>query len=199
MSALQPGALVNRALSSRRALLYERLMSPASAQTLTLALPDEAATVRLARALGRLLRPGDLVALGGDLGAGKTALARALIRSLSPLGEAEEVPSPTFTLVQSYETPGLTISHFDLYRLGGVQEVAELGFDDALQTGAALVEWPDRLEDLLPAGRLDVVLHFDMAAGPEARHVQITAHGGWGKRLAELERALKNDSGTERQ
>ena len=174
-------------------------MSPVPACSLTLALPDEAATVRLARALGRLLRPGDLVALGGDLGAGKTALARALIRSLSPLGKAEEVPSPTFTLVQSYDTPGLTISHFDLYRLGGAQEVAELGFDDALQTGAALVEWPDRLEHLLPAGRLDVVLHFDMAAGPGARRAQITAHGGWGKRLAGLERALKNDSGTERQ
>lgn len=174
-------------------------MSGAAPHMLTLRLPDEAATGRLARALGPLLTAGDLVTLAGELGAGKTALARALIRSLSPPGKTEEVPSPTFTLVQSYETPGLTVWHFDLYRLGGVEEVAELGFDEALQTGAALVEWPDRLGYALPANRLEIVLRFDAATGPDARRAMITAHGDWGERLAKLERALKNNLGTERQ
>ncbi|MFP4003899.1 MAG: tRNA (adenosine(37)-N6)-threonylcarbamoyltransferase complex ATPase subunit type 1 TsaE [Alphaproteobacteria bacterium] len=171
-------------------------MSGAPSHTLTLVLADEAATVRLARALAPHLKAGDLVTLAGDLGAGKTALARALVRALSRRGEGEEVPSPTFTLAQSYETPRLVLWHFDLYRLSGPDEVAELGFDDALQTGAALVEWPDRLGYLLPSDRLDVVLEFGGQA-EDARRAAITAHGDWGKRLAALERALKNTSGTE--
>ncbi len=173
-------------------------MSGPAPHTLTLFLPHEAATVRLARRLATLLKAGDLVTLSGELGAGKTALARALIRTLSPRGEAEEVPSPTFTLAQNYETPGLNLWHFDLYRLASADEVAELGFDDALQTGAALVEWPDRLGYSLPANRLEIVLQFDTATGPEARHAVMTAHGDWGERLAALERAVKNNLGTER-
>lgn len=170
-----------------------------AAPTLTLSLPDEDATRRLARLLAAQLRPGDLVTLSGELGAGKTALARALIRALSPRGETEEIPSPTFTLAQSYDTPGLTLWHFDLYRLGDPQEVAELGFDDALQTGAALVEWPDRLGPLLPANRLAIALGFDSSRGPEARLAVITGYGDWGKRFAALERILKNSLGTEHQ
>jgi len=170
----------------------------APTSSLTLSLAGEKATIRLARALAPLLKTGDLVTLSGDLGAGKTAFARALIRALSPRGETEEVPSPTFTLLQTYATPGLTISHFDLYRLAGPQEVAELGFNDSLQTGAALVEWPDRLGYLLPSDRLDMVLHFETGSGPDSRSAEIAAYGEWGKRLAALERALKNSLGTER-
>lgn len=105
-------------------------------------LADEAATVRLGEDLAMALRPGDLFALQGDLGAGKSTLARALIRALAE-DAALDVPSPTFTLVQSYETR-IPIHHFDLYRLGSSAELDELGLDEALAQGAALVEWPQR-------------------------------------------------------
>lgn len=109
-------------------------------------LPDPAATEDLGRRLAARLAAGDALLLEGELGAGKTTLARALIRHRA--GCPIEVPSPTFNLVLPYELPGLTIWHFDLYRLSGAAEVAELGFDEALESGAALVEWPDRLEGL---------------------------------------------------
>src|SRR3546814_10429878 len=116
---------------------------------------DLAATESLGRALARLLRLGDVIALSGDLGAGKTALARALIRALpGPQGAAdEEVPSPTFTLAQIYERRPGPVWHFDLYRLESAAEVEELGFSEAL-AGIALVEWPERLGALLPADAL---------------------------------------------
>lgn len=110
-------------------------------------LPDEAATAMLGEDLAMALRPGDVFALQGDLGAGKSTLARALIRALA--GDAAlDVPSPTFTLVQSYETR-IPIYHFDLYRLGSAAELDELGLDEALVEGAALVEWPQRAESRL--------------------------------------------------
>jgi tRNA threonylcarbamoyl adenosine modification protein YjeE len=112
-----------------------------------LALPDLAATAALGVRIASLLKPGDLVALKGDLGAGKTTLARAI---LAALAVEEKVPSPTFTLVQTYETPSLTVSHFDLYRLKTPSELEELGLDEALDRGAALVEWPERAN--LPEG-----------------------------------------------
>jgi len=118
-------------------------------------LPDLAATGRLGARIAGQLRPGDLVALSGELGAGKTTLARAILTSL---GVAENVPSPTFTLVQSYETPALTISHYDLYRLKNAREMDELGLEEALERGAALVEWPERAEARLPVNRLTVEL-----------------------------------------
>ncbi|WP_299440115.1 tRNA (adenosine(37)-N6)-threonylcarbamoyltransferase complex ATPase subunit type 1 TsaE [uncultured Rhodospira sp.] len=148
-------------------------------------LPDEAATARLGAALAGLLRVGDVLALRGDLGAGKTALARALIRART--GEADaEVPSPTFTLLQVYDgADGLPIAHYDLYRLERPDDVLELDFDDALATGATLIEWPDRLGPLLPRDRLDVTLAI---AGATARRVTLTPAGAWAGRLPEVAR-----------
>jgi len=134
-------------------------------------LGGEADTARLGAAIGRELKAGEAVCLIGPLGAGKSTLARGLIRQLA--GAAIEAPSPTFTLVQTYETPRLTVSHFDLYRLDSAEEVFELGFDEALDGGAVVVEWPDRLGRYLPADRLDVELTFD----GESRRARLTPRG----------------------
>jgi len=122
----------------------------------TLVLADEAATTALAEDVAAALVPGDVVALHGDLGAGKTTFARALIRAVAD-DPRLEVPSPTFTLVQTYAIGRLPIAHFDLYRLSGPDELDEIGIDEALAGGATLVEWPDRAGDRLPAARLDIV------------------------------------------
>lgn len=148
----------------------------------TLLLPDEAATARLAARLATALRPGDLVALRGDLGAGKTALCRALIRSVTD--PEAEVPSPTFTLVQSYDTDLGPLWHFDLYRLSGPDEVLELGWEEARAEAVSLVEWPDRLGPLLTADRLEVAMGYD---GPDARRADLTGYGAWAARLATLD------------
>ncbi len=154
--------------------------------TRTLRLPDVAATARLAGALADLVRQGDVIGLGGTLGAGKTTLARALINALARRGGApgEEVPSPTFTLVQAYDLPGITVSHFDLYRIEQPEEVFELGLDDAIADGVVLIEWPERLDGLLPADRLDLVL--SPGPGPDERIAELTGHGAWADRLEEL-------------
>ncbi len=112
-------------------------------------LQDESETQRLGQKLAAIALPGDVLLLEGQLGAGKSSLARAFIRALmAEPGLA--VPSPTFTLVQSYETPGgVEISHYDLWRLDGPDALEELGWDEAL-SGIVLVEWPDRLGDLAP-------------------------------------------------
>jgi tRNA threonylcarbamoyladenosine biosynthesis protein TsaE len=122
---------------------------------LVFSLPDQTATVRLAAAVGRILRPGDLLALRGDLGAGKTTFARALIQQLNPA--ESEVPSPTFTLVQSYKVPQGALTHYDLYRLAAPEEVYALDWDEARQ-GIVLLEWPERLGTLLPAIRFELTL-----------------------------------------
>ena len=141
-------------------------------------LKDEAATAALARRLAPYLRPGDIIALSGDLGAGKTSFARALIRALSGLeGSEREVPSPTFTLVQSYESPAGRINHFDLYRIQSPDELTEIGWDEALADGIVLVEWPDRAGTLLPADRLDIALSF--GTGSEARSAVLRPCGEW--------------------
>ncbi|MDO8290570.1 MAG: tRNA (adenosine(37)-N6)-threonylcarbamoyltransferase complex ATPase subunit type 1 TsaE [Parvibaculum sp.] len=153
-----------------------------------LTLPDEAATEALGRALASLLRVGDFVALNGDLGAGKTALARAIIRAR--LGDDDEdVPSPTFTLVQTYEAPeadgaeALLITHVDLYRLDDPSEVRELGLGEALDEGAILMEWSEKLGSL-PATRLDITLTLKGDQG--ARACRLTAHGAFANRLEAL-------------
>ncbi|KAB2915295.1 MAG: tRNA (adenosine(37)-N6)-threonylcarbamoyltransferase complex ATPase subunit type 1 TsaE [Hyphomicrobiaceae bacterium] len=118
---------------------------------------DEAGVVRLAEALALKIRAGDVIALSGDLGAGKTTLARALIQAV--LGDpAAEVPSPTFSLLQAYEAPRLTLTHFDFYRLASVDEAREIGFEEAIEKGAAIVEWPERAPALLPASRFEIAL-----------------------------------------
>lgn len=146
-------------------------------------LPDEAATAALGAALGNLVRAGDFIALRGDLGAGKTALARALVRArLGPDGAGEDVPSPTFTLVQSYEAPDLLLTHVDLYRIDRPEDARELGLAEALDEGVLLVEWPDKL-GALPADRLDIEL---VLVGETAREARLIGHGVWAARLAEL-------------
>ena len=122
-------------------------------------LPDLDATTRLGAGIAGGLKAGDAVALWGDLGAGKTTLARAILRAL---GVTDDVPSPTFTLVQNYETSP-RIAHFDLYRLKNAREMEELGFEDALADGAVLVEWPERAPEALP---------------PEALHVRLKQENG---------------------
>jgi tRNA threonylcarbamoyladenosine biosynthesis protein TsaE len=140
----------------------------------SLFLPDEAATEKLGARIAKGLKPGDLVALSGELGAGKTTLARAVLRNL---GVAEEVPSPTFTLVQSYDTGTLAVCHFDLYRLTGGEELAELGLDEALQNGAVLVEWP---EHGLPGPLLGQALRISLiSAGGNSRIANIGGPADW--------------------
>lgn len=145
-----------------------------------LALPDEAATKALGAALASLLAPGDAVCLSGPLGAGKSTLARALVRTLTT--PEEDVPSPTFTLVQFYEGERLPVAHFDLYRLSDPDEAYEIGLDEALEEGAALIEWPERLEGRLPQDRLDVEITLD----GEARRARLTPHGAWEGRKLEF-------------
>jgi tRNA threonylcarbamoyladenosine biosynthesis protein TsaE len=138
-------------------------------------LPNESATADFARALAPCLRPGDVVALSGDLGAGKTAFARALIRALTDAGE--DVPSPTFTLVQIYDAPAGALYHFDLYRIESAEELVEIGWDEALDDGIVLVEWPDRAGKLLPPRRLDIAMEFGAAAC--ARTAELIPRAGW--------------------
>ena len=145
---------------------------------MTVALPDLAATAALGAAIANQLAPGDAVLLKGDLGSGKTTLARAI---LTALGVDETVPSPTFTLVQAYETPRFPVSHYDLYRLKRPSELDELGLDEALDGGAALIEWPERAEDRLPPDALSVHLLADQErratlAGPARWRSLESAH-----------------------
>ncbi len=142
-------------------------------------LRDEAATAQLGMAIAQLLQPGEAVCLSGPLGAGKSTLARALIRSLTSADE--DVPSPTFTLVQFYEGPRLRLAHFDLYRITNPDEVFEIGLDESLDDGAAIIEWPERLEGQLPLDRLDVEIALDGVG----RRVRLTPHGAWeGRQVA---------------
>ncbi|HEV2363116.1 MAG TPA: tRNA (adenosine(37)-N6)-threonylcarbamoyltransferase complex ATPase subunit type 1 TsaE [Caulobacteraceae bacterium] len=142
-------------------------------------LDSEAATGRLGAAIGKVLERGEAVCLFGPLGAGKSVLARGLIRVLCP-GE-QEAPSPTFTLVQFYEGP-LRLAHFDLFRLERPEEAFEIGLEEALEHGAAIIEWADRLGHRLPSERLEVELAFE----GEARLAMLTPAGAWEGRPIEV-------------
>jgi len=135
----------------------------------------------LASRIALILKSGDVLTLSGPLGAGKTTLARALVAHLD--GDTE-VPSPTFALMQRYETPRLTLSHCDFYRLQD-DELEELGLDDALAEGAVLIEWPERAAAWLPADRLEVAL--EETGSPDTRTLSLTGHGDWAPRLRRLE------------
>lgn len=142
-------------------------------------LPDAAATAALAARVAAVARPGDAILLSGPLGAGKSAFARAFLRAAAG-DPALDVPSPTFTLMQTYELPRFIAHHLDLWRLAGPGDLAELGWDDA-RADLVLVEWPDRLEALRPEDALEITL----APGPtpDARHVTLA---GWPDRIALL-------------
>ena len=147
--------------------------------TLTLSLPDQRATEALGRRLAGLLRPGDVIALRGALGSGKTELARALIRARA--GADIEVPSPSYTLVQDYRDPDLLIRHIDLYRIAHPAELRELGLAAPEAGEAWLIEWPERAAAVLPADRLDLELRQGEA--PDARIAHLQAGPGWLERL----------------
>ncbi len=147
-------------------------------------LPDEAATTRLGGAVAAALEPGEAVCLWGPLGAGKSTLARGLIRRLTR--PDEEAPSPTFTLAQFYDAPGLRLAHFDLYRLTRPDEAYEIGLDEALDGGAAVIEWPERLEGRLPADRLDIELEIVREGVGDYRLARLTPHGAWEGRPIEF-------------
>lgn len=150
-------------------------------------LPDEQATGRLAMDLAAMLIPGDLVALNGDLGAGKTTIARALVRELADDPELD-VPSPTFTLIQTYDLPRHRVVHADLYRLGDPSELEELGWSDLTADAVVLVEWPERAEGaVLQADRLEVRISIPTDTPETTRRVRLVGHG----RLAEALQRMK--------
>ena len=156
-------------------------MTPAQ-PSFTIALENEQATQRFAVDLANALEPGDLVTLSGDLGAGKTAFARALIRYLAN-DPGIAVPSPTFTLMQVYELPRFTLAHADLYRLTSPDELSELGLDEIAATGIVLMEWPDRAGGRLPADRIDIALTLAPAKGNDYRDARVTGHGKLAQRV----------------
>ena len=152
-------------------------------------LGDDADTARIGAAMGRALKVGDAVLLSGGLGAGKTALARAAIAArLADVGKTDDIPSPTFTLVQTYEAD-IQIWHADLYRLSAEDEVYELGLDEAFETAAVMIEWPDRLGAATPPRTLRVEIGF----GPkgEGRIAVFQPIGpGWAPLIGALKDAI---------
>lgn len=149
-----------------------------------IALEDPAATAGFGRRLAAQLRAGDVILLKGELGAGKTTLARAVIAALCGVDDA---PSPTYTLVQTYETEnGTPLWHADLYRIEDAAELEELGLDDAFDDAITLVEWPDRLGDWLPADRLEISIGASADALDTSRRARLTGWGKWDGRLDDL-------------
>lgn len=140
-------------------------------------LPNLAATDALARHMAPHLKQGDVLALKGDLGAGKTTFARALLKALGVTGE---VPSPTFTLVQTYDLRNFTIYHYDLYRLKSEQELEELGWDDALADGVVIVEWPEHAGNRMSEERLDLIFAMDESG---QRFCKISGSQTWLKEI----------------
>lgn len=149
-------------------------------------LVDEAATALLAGRVAHRAVAGDVLALSGDLGSGKTVFARAFINARS--ATARDVPSPTYTLVQEYEFPGdgenIPVYHFDLYRIESAEETMELGMDEAFAAGISLIEWPERMQGRLPDNRLEITLTEGGGAG--VRNAGLLGLGSWQPRLEEI-------------
>ncbi len=164
--------------------------------TFSLALSNETATAHLMADLALLIGPGDVIALSGDLGAGKTAAARAFIRYLAG-DDALEVPSPTFTLVQAYDLPSFPLLHADLYRVNDATELEEIGLSPLPEGTVALIEWPERAPSALPADRIDIALSHRPALGSTARAAEIVGHGKAAAQVARLKalRQFLEDSG----
>jgi N-acetylmuramate 1-kinase len=162
--------------------------------TFSVALANEDATAHLMADLALLIGPGDVITLSGDLGTGKTAAARALIRYLASDDELE-VPSPTFTLAQSYELPAFALVHADLYRVNDNSELEEIGLSPLPEGTVALIEWPERAPGALPPDRINIALSHRPALGSSARAAEITGYGKSSSvvaRLTELRRFLEN-------
>ena len=145
-------------------------------ETFQLALANETATAHLMADLALLIGAGDVVTLSGDLGAGKTAAARAMIRYLAD-DDGLEVPSPTFTLAQVYDLPPFPLIHADLYRIGDASELEEIGLAPMPEATVVLMEWPERAAGALPADRIDIAFSHRPALGSTARAAEITGHG----------------------
>ncbi|MBX9775725.1 MAG: tRNA (adenosine(37)-N6)-threonylcarbamoyltransferase complex ATPase subunit type 1 TsaE [Xanthobacteraceae bacterium] len=158
------------------------MLTTTGGASFTVVLPDEQATMRLMVDVASALEPGDVLTLSGDLGAGKTTFARAMIRYLAG-DETIEVPSPTFTLMQTYELPRFPVVHADFYRVTGSAELAELGFDDLPEGAVVVVEWPDRAAGFLPADRIDLTLTLAPKLKPEFRHARVTGYGSCAPRV----------------
>jgi N-acetylmuramate 1-kinase len=154
--------------------------------TFTVALANETATANLMADLALLIGPGDVIALSGDLGAGKTAAARALIRYLAD-DPGLEVPSPTFTLAQSYDLAPFSLIHADLYRINDASELEEIGLSPLPDGVVALIEWPERAPSAMPPDRIDISFSHRPALGSTARAAEITGHGKGAARVARLE------------
>jgi tRNA threonylcarbamoyl adenosine modification protein YjeE len=172
------------------------LLTAPSGASFNATLANEEATWRFMADIAAALEPGDLVTLSGDLGAGKTTFARALIRHLAG-DETIEVPSPTFTLIQNYDLPRFPLVHADLYRLSGAAELAELGFDDLPEGTVVLMEWPDRAAGFLPPDRLDITFTLAPQLGPDVRNVRYVGYGSFAQRAERIAmvRSFLDESG----
>ena len=154
--------------------------------TFSLTLANETETAQLMADLGLLVGPGDVITLSGDLGAGKTAAARAMIRYLAG-DDTIEVPSPTFTLAQSYDLPAFPLVHADLYRVNDPSELEEIGLSPLPEATLALIEWPERAPGALPHDRIDIAISHHPALASTARNVEITGYGKAAAQVARLQ------------
>jgi N-acetylmuramate 1-kinase len=166
------------------------LQTPSGGSSFSVLLANELATLRLVIDIATALEPGDFLTLSGDLGAGKTTFTRALIRYLAS-DQHLEVPSPTFTLLQTYDLAPFPLIHADLFRLSSPGELTELGFDDMPENAVIVIEWPDRAAGLLPRDRLEVAFTLAPQLGSEARHAQITGHGTFAARADRIAAARR--------
>jgi len=154
--------------------------------TFSVALANETGTAQLMADLALLIGPGDVVTLSGDLGAGKTAAARAMIRYLAD-DDALEVPSPTFTLAQAYDLPPFPLIHADLYRISDASELEEIGLSPLPDSTVVLIEWPERAADTLPPDRIDIAFSHRPALGSTARAAEVTGYGKAASQVTRLE------------